>query len=197
VPQVRGAVATRLAYYRSHDLGVLAPRGWQCFTLYGSDGAILVVSPDALGSPPLVRGFQLPGRAVVLSFSYGGTSGRYAVARAIFQLFPAYRKLAERVAADWELAEPLDSPPPPSDRVARRSATVVDFLTPPGKEGLGTRSRLEPGVEAIAGSVILLPGDEPDVIQVDLRLGPQAEAEQAAILSHFHASRGGPLTTWR
>lgn len=37
--------AERLAYYSTGDMGVLAPRGWHCFGLYGSSGSGLHVGP--------------------------------------------------------------------------------------------------------------------------------------------------------
>ena len=41
------AAAAQLAYHAPSDLGVLAPRGWQCLGLYGSNGSILDPSGDA------------------------------------------------------------------------------------------------------------------------------------------------------
>ena len=48
------AAALRLAYYKAqYGPGVLAPRGWHCFSTYGSDGANLFVSPDAIDAKAL------------------------------------------------------------------------------------------------------------------------------------------------
>src|ERR1700744_2105479 len=44
-------LASRLAFYKSnYDDGVLAPRGWHCIALAGSDGNFLVVSKTAASS---------------------------------------------------------------------------------------------------------------------------------------------------
>jgi hypothetical protein len=41
--------AQNLAYYQSaQGIGVLAPRGWQCFGLYGSGGDTLYVTPSPI-----------------------------------------------------------------------------------------------------------------------------------------------------
>ena len=44
-------MAQRLAYYAASGApGVLAPRGWHCFGLYGSNGSRLIVVPRPLAS---------------------------------------------------------------------------------------------------------------------------------------------------
>jgi hypothetical protein len=40
-------LASRFAYYEAEDgFGVLAPRGWHCFSTYGSNGSNLYVTPE-------------------------------------------------------------------------------------------------------------------------------------------------------
>ncbi len=47
VVDVSGKEARELAFYTAGlDLGVLAPRGWHCFGVYGSSGEALYVTPD-------------------------------------------------------------------------------------------------------------------------------------------------------
>lgn len=197
-PELPRAIAARLAYYRSHDLAVLAPRGWRCFSLYGSNGAILVVSPDDLGSPPLVRGFRLTGRAVVLSLSNGGTSGRFDVARAIVRLFPAHRAFALRVASEGDVTGPeLLAPLAATDRIRRRGASLVDFITPAGRVGLGTEGRLAPNADSVSGALRIVPLLESSLLQLNVRLGPGHERERDAILSAFRRGWRGSLAAWR
>jgi hypothetical protein len=195
-PDLPHGLARRLAFYRSRDLGVLAPRGWHCFSLYGSDGAILAVSPNDLGRPPLVAGFRLRGRGVVVRFSYGETSGRFEVARAIFQLFPAYRGFARRVAAE-DIAWPgLRAPLARTDRIVRRGPAMVDFSTPAHRLGLGTEGRLSPNAEPVTGSVRLVRASSPNLLHLDMRLGPNMAAQRTAILSAFHGDWRGMLAAW-
>lgn len=40
--------AARLAYYKADHFGVLGPRAWNCFRLYGSSGNVLFVSPGPI-----------------------------------------------------------------------------------------------------------------------------------------------------
>ena len=71
---LEAAAARQLAFYQAPDsFGVLAPRGWKCFYVYGSSGASLAVAPSgALRS----TGAPLAGPAVVATLDIGGTSGR-------------------------------------------------------------------------------------------------------------------------
>src|SRR6266571_1097020 len=49
--QAPAAFANRLAYYQAENgPGVLGPRGWTCFGVYGSNGETLYVTPDQLDS---------------------------------------------------------------------------------------------------------------------------------------------------
>jgi hypothetical protein len=74
-------------------LGVLAPRGWHCFSTYGSNGSNLFVSPVPIDGKALFsadwKGFM--GDVVQLSVMDGGTSGRFEVAKVVARVFPAYK----------------------------------------------------------------------------------------------------------
>ena len=51
---IPAGLAQRLAYYKAEDgIGVLAPRGWHCFSTYGSGGSNLFVSPDPIDTTEL------------------------------------------------------------------------------------------------------------------------------------------------
>ena len=47
--------APELAFYASADLGVLAPRDWHCVGLYGSNGAILIVTLEPHSADDLLK----------------------------------------------------------------------------------------------------------------------------------------------
>lgn len=74
--------ARRLAYYKAEEGdGVLAPRGWYCFSTYGSNGESVYVSPNPIRGADLLslkwKGFTGP--VVQLSGESGETSGRFGV----------------------------------------------------------------------------------------------------------------------
>jgi hypothetical protein len=191
VPSVPAAASARLAYYASNDLGVLAPRGWHCFGLYGSNGSTLIVTPEPRGFDDLQNGGGLRGPAVQISLSFGGTSGRFEVAKVIARAFPARMAFARQVAAEG-IGEPLPSGAYPTDRMVRLRPSAVGYTTPAGREGLGTDSRLAADERPIDGLAILQPGADTDLVKLDVRL-PAAQAGLAtAILNAALTRRAAP-----
>ncbi len=166
-------VAQRLAYYKAeYSAGVLAPRGWHCFSTYGSNGADLFVSPDAIDSKALFsadwKGFS--GQAIQISVSSGGTSGRFEVAQIIARVFPEYKAFAEGVIVEGiEPASSFPFGPYPKDKLTYRSKSVVEFETPANTQGLGTRSRLQVNASPIDG-VAILSGADTDLILLSARV---------------------------
>jgi hypothetical protein len=74
-------LADQLTYYKAENgFGMVAPRGWYCFSTYGSNGGSLFVSPEPINNKELFtsdwKGFL--GSAIQVSVSVGGTSGRFA-----------------------------------------------------------------------------------------------------------------------
>ena len=155
-------VAAELAYYSSGGKGVLAPRGWECFESYGSSGQGLVVRPGAVSF-----GADVEGPAVVAEFRYGGTSGRFTVARVIARVFPGFRQFVDGVREGFELD--LPSGPVATDVFKRQGARVVTYRTPGGLEGLGTDGWLKKEAWPIDGVVVLV-GEMPDLVRVNVRL---------------------------
>ncbi len=97
MPKVPAAAVDRLGYYASVHLGVVAPRGWHCFGLYGSSGSTLLVTPEPYGFDDFLRANTgLAGPAVVLRLTYGGTSGRFDVAMVAARLFPVAKNTCRR-----------------------------------------------------------------------------------------------------
>ena len=170
---ISAAAAQRLAYYKAqYGPGVLAPRGWHCFSTYGSNGSSLFVSPDAIDPKMLFsddwKGFTGP--AIQISVSSGGTSGRFEVAKVIARVFPAYKQFAQDVIAEGiEPASDFPSGPYPNDKLTDRGKNVVKFETPANTEGLGTDSRLLPNAGPIDG-VAMITGADTDLIQLSARV---------------------------
>ncbi len=167
------AVAQRLAYYKAeYGPGVLAPRGWHCFSTYGSDGANLFVSPDPIDTKNIFSdGWKgITGDGIQISVADGGTSGRFEVAKVIARVFPAYKAFAQSVIAEGlEPASDFPFGPYPNDKLTYRSQSVVEYETPANTQGLGTVSRLLANASPIDG-VAIIAGADTDLIQLSARL---------------------------
>jgi hypothetical protein len=188
-PLPAGASARDLSYYASNDLGVFAPRGWHCFGFQGSDGASLIVTPRPLTWDETRRDFALRGAAVEIVQRDGSTSGRWAVADVVAGYFPDRMAFARRQVAEG-LMDSLPAGPSPADTTSRASAGPLFFRTAAGAEGLGTREALGPDEQTVSGAVFLSGGEDPDMLQVNVRL-PQAMAtlEQAIVGAAMESSR--------
>lgn len=181
------ALANQLAYYQGEEgPGVLAPRGWHCFSTYGSSGESLFVASQTIESKLLFsekwKGFSGP--VVQISDSLGGTSGRFEVASIIARVFPAHKVFVSRVIAEgFEKAADFPFGSYPKDKVRYRSKDVVEYETPPKTEGLGTRSRLQKNDDAISGAEILAGhAQELDLISLSVRLPHGSEDLTRAIV---------------
>jgi hypothetical protein len=170
---VPAAAAQRLAWYKAqYGPGVLAPRGWHCFSTYGSNGSSLFISPDAIDAKALFspdwKGFTGP--AIQISIAEGGTSGRFEVAEVIARVFPAHKQFAQNVIAEGlEPASDFPSGPYPSDKLTYRGTNTVEFETPANTQGMGTDSRLEANASPIDG-VAIITGADTDLIQLSARV---------------------------
>ena len=70
-PVLASSVARQLAFYAASDgPGVLAPRGWHCFGVYGSNGSGLLVTPEELDPGKFIMQpeFRTKGYAVELRY---------------------------------------------------------------------------------------------------------------------------------
>jgi len=177
--EISEGAALRLAYYKAkYGFGVLAPRGWHCFSIYGSSGESLFVSPDSIDTKSLFssewEGFSA--QVIQVSVSYGGTSGRFQVAKTIARVFPAYTSFVQNVIAEGiETASDFPTGPYPGDKLKYRGTRVVEFETPPNTKGLGTDSRLRSTPSPIGGVEILF-GEEPNLLQLAMRI-PDSNSE--------------------
>jgi len=159
-PKLPQATAQKLAYYRSADIGVLAPRGWHCFGLYGSNGSMLIVAPEALDANDFFGAAPRPltGPAVQVAISDGDTSGRFEVARIAARLFPKRMDLVQAVIDEGAPASDYPTGPFAGDIIKHRDGKKVVFETPADREGMGTMSRLQKNAAPIDG-VAMLAGD--------------------------------------
>jgi hypothetical protein len=122
IPTAPPSAAGQLAYFASAHLGVFAPRGWHCFEINGSGGPTLLVAPEAHDAGDLLRsGIKLKGPSVELSRSFGGTSGRFEVARIAARVFPVAESFVQEVI-DEGVKPKTDFPsgPYPTDQLTRQ-----------------------------------------------------------------------------
>jgi hypothetical protein len=187
VPLSAGA-AQRLAWYEAaNGYGVLGPRGWNCFGVYGSNGESLFVSPFV--SPTRIDeakffepgGGVFDGSAIQVSVSYGGTSGRFEVASIIARVFPSHHEFAESVFAEGFGPDRPANGPWPDDKLRYLKPEVVEYVTPPHKDGLGTASRLVKNDQPIRG-VAILAGEDTDLLHLSLRLPPEFASLETIII---------------
>jgi hypothetical protein len=184
---IDAAAARQLAFYQAQDsFGVLAPRGWKCFYLYGSSGATLLVAPSgnlqSMADSPL----PLTGSAVVATLDLGGTSGRFAVAKYSARLFPKEEQafIAGVIAEGVEPKENFPSGPYPADKTTYKTARLVEFETPANTDGLGTSDRLQKNSLPIAGMATLKDSpDGPDFFLLTVRLPANQAALAPAIIA--------------
>ncbi len=88
-------------------------------------------------------------------------------------VFPAYKQFVESVIAEG--IEPASSFPFgafPRDHLRYISRRIVEFETPANADGLGTASRLQKNGTPVSGVAILY-GEEPNLLQLSLRLTPE------------------------
>ena len=183
---IPAANAERLAYFQGYNgISVLAPRGWYCFSTYGSNGESLFVSSEPINATQLLssdwKGFTNP--VIQLSVSVGDTSGRFEVARFIARVFPAHKDFVENVIAEG--IEPNESFPSgvyPNDKLTYLTNEMVEYQTPANADGLGTSSRLLKTSAPISGVAILL-GEETDLLHLSIRL-PAYMQDLAPIITH-------------
>jgi hypothetical protein len=174
---IPAAAASRLAYYESKfGSGVLAPRGWHCFSTYGSNGSSLFVSPNPVSSAELFsqEWKGLDGPAIQISTVFGDTSGRFSVARTIARVFPAHWSFVRKVIAEGiEPASEFPFGPYPGDKLKYLTKEMVEFQTPANSNGMGTASWLLRNSDPISG-VAILSGEEMNLTHLCVRLPPES-----------------------
>jgi hypothetical protein len=183
-------MAQRLAYYKAEGgFGVLAPRGWHCFSTYGSNGSNLYLSPVAMDGKEVLssrwKGFS--GQVIQVSASFGGTSGRFGVAGAIARVFPDRKQFVDDVISEGiEPASSFPSGPYPTDKLTYLSKNIVEFETPANSKGLGTDSMLLVNSSPVKGVAILF-GEEPNLVKAAVRLSPENPSLVHAIIRQLES----------
>lgn len=171
VPRLPVGLASRLAWYASGGLAVLAPRGWKCLGLYGSNGTMLFVVPNDLRQLALGHDGRIKGQGIQLSTSYGETSGRFEAAKIAARLFPDRQAFVDAVANEGIFPkEEFRNAPFPDDRIRRLGSDQVSFETPPNEDGLGTMSRLIKSKDPIQGMAKM--NERNDATLLVVRLNP-------------------------
>lgn len=184
-PPVLDAYSDQLAYYASEGMGVLAPRGWHCAEVYGSSGAVLVVTPEVIPQNDLSKILDIKAGPIVrLDIWLADTSGRSAVARITARMFPSKQALVEEIEAfesDFGLQAVSKYPVGPyaGDLINRRSDIDVEYTTPAGTTGIGTEDALLPDSQPVTG--FALSGAD-DVTLLMVRLPPDLQPLSAAII---------------
>lgn len=185
IPQPPDAAASRLAYYASRDLGVLAPRGWNCFEVGGTGGTTLLVTPEAIDPE---RRFNPTGPAIQLAHLYGATSGRFEIAKIANRLFPVAQSFVRDVIDEGiEPKEAFPSTPYPNVSMTSVSDTEVEFTATVADAGIGLRAK--PGLP-VSGVLTLLPEDDMDLVRIEIRLPPELGELVPAIVSAVRESNG-------
>lgn len=192
--QLDAATADKLAYYSAGDAGgVLGPRGWSCFGIYGSDASILFIAPNPIQSSDAMSTdwSGLGGSMIQVGLHSGDTSGRFAVAKVIARVFPAHMAFARSVIAEGiEPAGDFPTGPFPGDAMTMKGDQVVEYRTPAGSEGLGTSaSRLKPNGDPISG-VAILRGQTPDLLFAAVRLPPDLASLAPTVVSQLEQDNG-------
>jgi hypothetical protein len=182
------SVAQKLTYYESGvSRGVLAPRGWFCFGVYGSSGSAFLVTPEPIDS---LSGLKWPitGPVVEVDSTSGGTSGRFEVAKVVARVFPQYKAFVQRVIDLFDFFEAeITYGPYPTDTLTYRGERTVEYRTPPNMKGLGTISgRLGEDSDPIEGvAVAIVEGETPDLLLLSVRLPTEMRFLTPQIISHL------------
>jgi opacity protein-like surface antigen len=181
---IDAAAASQLAYYQAEDsFGVLAPRGWNCFYVYGSSGSSLMVSPSPLGGAFDAR---LSDAGVIATLYIGSTSGRFEVARYSARLFAKQEQkfIAGVIAEGIEPKKNFPFGPYPADKLTYKKPLLVEFETPGNRDGLGTSDRLQKNAQAILGMASLKATSfGPDFFLLTVRLAANQAGLETTIVA--------------
>lgn len=157
--------AARLAFYKSQaDQGVVGPRGWHCQTFKAPSGWVTVVMPETPDPPTMLRYAKfhpIKGPAIQITHFDGLSAGRLDIAKLIARYFPEHGFFLKLViASKVKPASEFPSGPYPKDKLITRKPGIVEYLTPAGREGLGTAYRLVPGDLPIRSFAAMVGPDE-------------------------------------
>jgi hypothetical protein len=181
-----------LTLYASGGLQALAPSGWRCLGLYGSSGSTLIVTPETHEPRDFLDSeTKIAGPVVLVHHISGDTSGRFQAANIDAQIFRAASDFVAKVKRDWpDSAADIRSGPYPTDRIKPLGPTLVEFETPPDRDGIGVAFPLQSSALPIQGAAILLPKQTMDVVLIAIRLPPELSGLSPEISRAFKQNRG-------
>jgi hypothetical protein len=184
--------AAQLAYYSGqYGDAALAPRGWHCLELMGSNGGMLFVTPETINANAFFHGTWkgIAGPGVTVMTRLGDTSGRFDVASVAARVFPKARGFVDKVIAEKiEPASEFPAGPFPADRLVYVADTLVRFETAPNGKGLGTEAWLLPTDSPIHGFAQLV-GDNPNLLLLAVRLPHGEDALTETIVTNSYSSK--------
>jgi hypothetical protein len=131
------SVATKLAYYRSEFLSILAPRGWHCVTYWNSSGISLAVTPQTSSSP---NETDSPFVQIYYAMGDSNFSQHDVIARVAARFFPSHRAYVKSVIAEnhensGDTSYDIPFGPAPAMRITYRSASLVEYVLAAGPAG--------------------------------------------------------------
>ena len=180
--------AKNLAYYKSAEIGLLAPKGWNCEGYSGSSGWGMFLSPEPIKGEPRWPNFKGP--AIDAQHISGASGfGRLRIAEAVFRAFPAFRTWAVRNVEGFDTH--LPSGPYPTDRVRYRSSRVVELESPPQRKGFSNDfSQIVPNDKPTFGVAILTGNPPEDLLVFCIRLPNELRSLLPLITRDIEEHRG-------
>lgn len=180
--------AEMLAYYKSAEIGLVAPRGWNCEGYSDSSGWGMFLSPEPIKGEPRWPNFKGP--AIDLQHISGESGfGSFQIAEATARAFPTFRAQAVRTLAEPDADLPRG--PYPTDHLRYRGSRVVEFETPPQLKGFSNDfSRFVPNDKPTFGVAILIGNPPKDLLVLSIRLPDQLQSLLPLILKDIEQHRG-------
>ena len=180
--------AGNLAYYKSAEIGLVAPKGWNCEGYSDSSGWGMFLSPEPIKGEPRWPNFKGP--AIDLHHISGENGfGQSQIAEAVFRVFPTFRTWAVRNMEGFDTRLPRG--PYPTDRLRYRSSRVVEFETPPQRKGFSNDfSRIVPNDKPTFGVAILMGNPPEHLLVLSIRLPNELQRLLPLITKDIEEHRG-------
>ena len=180
--------ARNLAYYKSAEIGLVAPKGWNCEGYSDSSGWGMFLSPKPIHGEPRWPNFKGPAIDVHHISGENGF-GHSQIADGVARVFPAFRTWAVRSMEGFDVR--LPGGPYASDRLTYRSSRIVEFETPPRRKGLGNDfSRIVPDEKPTFGVAILMGNPPQHLLVMSIRLPKELRHLLPLILKDIEEHRG-------
>jgi hypothetical protein len=177
-----------LAYYKSAEIGLVAPKGWNCEGYSDSSGWGMFLSPEPIKGEPRWPNFKGP--AIDFQHISGENGfGHSQIAEAVSRVFPTFRTWAVRSMEGFDTHLPRG--PYPTDRLSYRGSRVVEFETPPQRKGLSNDfSRIVPNDKPTFGVAILIGNPPQHLLVLSIRLPNELQSLLPLIVKDVEEHRG-------